>query len=600
LVYVDSEELIEEDGRGINAFDGNPDTLWVSEWSQRTAQLPHEIQINLGTVYELTRFRYLPTGDDNPYGRIKDYAFYISSDGQSWGNPVATGTFPNTAAEQEVAFNQPVTGQFIRLVALSEVHNGPWTAVGEIKVVGKLAPTAPKLISQQGWSLVYVDSEELIGEDGRGINAFDGNPDTFWVSEWSQRTAQLPHEIQINLGTAYELTRFRYLPTGDDNPYGRIKDYAFYISSDGQSWGNPVATGTFPNTAAEQEVAFNQPVTGQFIRLVALSEVHNGPWTAVGEINMLVEGQCDIPSVRLVQPLTRHIQGSSNLKVVASTCLNPNSHPGWGVKFTLDGGDQAGGKERVVTSPPYEHTFTGLDLAEHEVGVFIVDSTGKPVSGTDTHDRSTQVGIGDYYVAMGDSITVGVGDDIDSDNRSQDGRNAGLGYTPILNDRLTAAKGYPHSVMIEAVPGIRAAGGLERLPEVISRHPEAEFYLVQYGTNDSSSLPVPSGRGLKPGDPGYPGSYKDTMQRIINAIVAAGQAPYLAKVPYTLKSAARNNLIAEYNAVVDELVAASGIPVMPPDFFSYFQAHQNEFSDDLHPNGIGYQSMAELWFNSLQ
>ena len=459
---------------------------------------------------------------------------------------------------------------------------------------------AANTVSQTGWSLVYVDSEERQQEDGRGGNAFDGDPGTFWVSEWSRRTAQLPHEIQIDLGAAYKLARFRYLPTGDDNPYGRIKDYAFYVSNNTNSWGNPVATGTFPNTAAEQEVVFNRPVTGQFIRLVALSEIHNGPWTAVGEINVLVESPCDTPAVKLVQPLTRHIQGSSNLKVVASACLNPTSHPGWGVKFTLDGGSQVGGEERVVTSPPYECTFTGLDLAEHVVDAFIVDSAGKKVSGTDTQDRSMQVGIGDYYVAIGDSITVGVGDDIASDDRSQDGRNVGLGYTPILNDRLAAAKGYPHSVVIEAAPGIRATGGLERLPEVISRHPHAEFYLVQYGTNDSSSLPVPSGRGLRPGDPGYPGSYKDTMQRIINAIVAAGQAPYLAKVPYTLKSAARNNLIAEYNAVIDELVAANGIPVTPPNFFSYFQAHRDEFSDDLHPNGIGYQSMAELWFNSLR
>jgi hypothetical protein len=110
---------------------------------------------------------------------------------------------------------------------------------------------------------------ETAREDGRGLNAFDGNPNTFWVSEWSRRTAKLPHEIQIDLGALYELTHFRYLPIPDDNPfgaYGRIKDYAFYVSRDGKAWGEPVATGTFPNSAAEQEVAFNPSVTGQFIR----------------------------------------------------------------------------------------------------------------------------------------------------------------------------------------------------------------------------------------------------------------------------------------------------------------------------------------------
>lgn len=32
-------------------------------------------------------------------------------------------------------------------------------------------------------------------------------------------------------------------------------------------------------------------------------------------------------------------------------------------------------------------------------------------SGTYTHDTRVQIGIGDYYMAMGDSITRGTGDD---------------------------------------------------------------------------------------------------------------------------------------------------------------------------------------------
>jgi hypothetical protein len=43
---------------------------------------------------------------------------------------------------------------------------------------------------------------------------------------------------------------------------------------------------------------------------------------------------------------------------------------------------------------------------------------------------------GAYYVAMGDSITRGSQDDIAYDDVSQDGRNTGGGYEPILNDLM--------------------------------------------------------------------------------------------------------------------------------------------------------------------
>ncbi len=110
---------------------------------------------------------------------------------------------------------------------------------------------------------------------------------------------------------------------------------------------------------------------------------------------------------------------------------------------------------------------------------------------------------------------------------------------------------------------------------------------------------VPSGWGLIPGDPGYSGSYKDNMQRIISAILAAGKTPYLAEVPYTTDPLRSNAMIFEYNAAVDELVLTNNIMVTPPPFYAYFQAHTGELADGIHPNGTGYQSMANLWFSAL-
>jgi len=85
---------------------------------------------------------------------------------------------------------------------------------------------------------------------------------------------------------------------------------------------------------------------------------------------------------------------------------------------------------------------------------------------------------------------------------------------------------------------------------------------------------------------------------MIDLIKNSEKIPYLAKVPFTLDAARIANII-EYNQVIDELVAENGISVTPPDFYSWFQAHQEELADSLHPNGVGYQSMAALWFNAL-
>ncbi len=73
-----------------------------------------------------------------------------------------------------------------------------------------VAQSAP--IPQGGWSLLYVDSQELAGEDGAAANAFDGNPLTIWHTGWSPSIPDYPHEVRIDLGSVYDVDGFRDLP----------------------------------------------------------------------------------------------------------------------------------------------------------------------------------------------------------------------------------------------------------------------------------------------------------------------------------------------------------------------------------------------------
>ena len=288
LVYVDSEEIVGEDGRAVNAFDGNPDTIWHTEWKNSQPMHPHEIVIDLGAIYDLDSFSYLPRQDGNANGRIKDYAFYVSNNPMDWGDAAASGTFADSATEKTVLFDSRAVGQFIRLVALSEVKGKAFTSAAEINVTGSILklPT-PTLIPRDNWSLVYVDSEEIVGEDGRAVNAFDGNPDTIWHTEWKNKRPMHPHEIVIDLGATYALESFSYLPRQDGNANGRIKNYAFYVSNDPKNWGDASASGTFADSATEKTVLFGSRALGQFIRLVALNEVNGKAFTSAAEINVV-------------------------------------------------------------------------------------------------------------------------------------------------------------------------------------------------------------------------------------------------------------------------------------------------------------------------
>jgi lysophospholipase L1-like esterase len=210
-----------------------------------------------------------------------------------------------------------------------------------------------------------------------------------------------------------------------------------------------------------------------------------------------------------------------------------------------------------------------------------------------TNGSGTQIGAGGImsflsgvtYVAVGDSITAGSGDDILSD---------GVGYEPILGTLLTAAKGYPISVVNEGVSGATSAMGASTIDATLAANPSAKYFLILYGTNDADAF----------NGPGYPVSkatYIANIQTIVTAVKNAGKTPYLAKVPYATAAGFSDVAIQQYNQAINDFVAdpLNGISVVPPDFYAWFQSHTSQLADGIHPNGTGYQSMANLWFNAL-
>ena len=135
VVSASSEETAAGDYRAINAFDGDPATLWTSQWSGPVVGPPHDLVIKLARISTVSGFRYLPRQDGSSVGNIADYEFYVSDSLSVWGPPVKVGTFLNSATEQEVLFPAK-TGRYVRLRVLSEVSGLPYVAVAELAVLG--------------------------------------------------------------------------------------------------------------------------------------------------------------------------------------------------------------------------------------------------------------------------------------------------------------------------------------------------------------------------------------------------------------------------------------------------------------------------------
>jgi hypothetical protein len=170
----------------------------------------------------------------------------------------------------------------------------PTPATVQVTVNSTSGPPPP--LARSGW-VVSVDSEET--PSYVGTNVIDGNSSTLWHTRFSGGSPPYPHSLVVDLGAVATIQGFRALPRPDPGVNGRIGQYQFYVKTNSgtppTTPTNPVlgewtlvASGTFPNTAAEQQVLFGA-VTSRYVWLRAISEVQgtNKPWTSLAEFNVL-------------------------------------------------------------------------------------------------------------------------------------------------------------------------------------------------------------------------------------------------------------------------------------------------------------------------
>ena len=131
LAGVSSQE---DDSPWTHALDGNPDTMWHTEWKRRKAPRPHTFTLDLGEARTVRGFTYLPR-KNRGNGTVDEYAVVLSKDGTNWSEPM-TGRFNySTGDEQTITFPRPVSARYFRFEARSSLGGQDVTSAAGLNVI---------------------------------------------------------------------------------------------------------------------------------------------------------------------------------------------------------------------------------------------------------------------------------------------------------------------------------------------------------------------------------------------------------------------------------------------------------------------------------
>ncbi|MCJ1465965.1 hypothetical protein MMC07_004584 [Pseudocyphellaria aurata] len=122
-------------------------------------------------------------------------------------------------------------------------------------------PTGAKLIDRTGWT-VTADSFAPGHEPAKAV---DDDLNSFWQSGAG---APLPHYLTIDMKKSYLINSLSYLPQQVLTSDGNIQAHTIQLSSDGKTWGQPVAIGTYRNDNSTKTTLFVS-TNAQYVRLSA-------------------------------------------------------------------------------------------------------------------------------------------------------------------------------------------------------------------------------------------------------------------------------------------------------------------------------------------
>ncbi|OIJ90466.1 endo-alpha-N-acetylgalactosaminidase family protein [Streptomyces colonosanans] len=133
---ADSENLSSgpSEGPASNVLDGDPGTIWHTDYTHSNAPYPHWVTLKLDGSADVNGFGYLDRQSGGTNGRVAAYEVAVSDDGSTW-RTVTKGSLIDSPQMQQISF-PPVRSSYVKFTALSALNGQPFAAAAEMRVYG--------------------------------------------------------------------------------------------------------------------------------------------------------------------------------------------------------------------------------------------------------------------------------------------------------------------------------------------------------------------------------------------------------------------------------------------------------------------------------
>lgn len=285
-------EIFKPEDRKININDyvkvlpKDADKLKDPEYdgSMETSSGKKRIVFELDTPQILTRVRMAPKNADNIVKPNENYELMVWEDGwQSLSNIYSKYNYLDYADLRTDRLYWLRNHSRGREEVPFIIRNGEPHFV-YYDVMQAIAYEDYTKLSREDWSCTASSEEPESGpyEPGYARFAIDGNPATFWHSQYSGKKFEYPHWLEIDMQKKNRIDGIFVRPRGRDI----AKNIELEVSDNGQEW---TKAGSFSmyNEGSEQEFMLAKPCECRFYRITFKNGFGNTPHTSIVETGAL-------------------------------------------------------------------------------------------------------------------------------------------------------------------------------------------------------------------------------------------------------------------------------------------------------------------------
>ncbi|MBE0653631.1 MAG: discoidin domain-containing protein, partial [Bacteroidales bacterium] len=245
-----------------SAHDDNPDTYWSSDHTGGETGRQEWIALDLGESLTLSKVTLTPRVEGICFP--VDFEIQSSADGSIWttitGHTYTGYMNPGNNNPLDFKFSDGLTTQYIRVLATKLADIGGGFFMFQLAEFG-YTEKGPEITTSSNWFPEFY-----------GANAIDGNPETYWASNWPGGETDRQEWIARDFGERVTLTKITLTPRVDGAWFP--VDFEIQSSGDGSKWATiPGHSYTgYPNPGNADPIDFrfaDEGITTQYIRVFA-------------------------------------------------------------------------------------------------------------------------------------------------------------------------------------------------------------------------------------------------------------------------------------------------------------------------------------------